>query len=244
MRSTILYPIFIFLFISQLRAQQMSGVIVDMDDNIPLPGAIIHNINRNESVIADDAGKYAIHAQKGDTIAFSYLGYYSIHILMPEPDPVYRRISLRKKTFSLEEIQVRPGLTTYQRDSIERRAIYGLTLNREKESSVMSPVTLLAESISPKSRQRWRFQRNFIKWEGEKFIQTRYTPDLVSTLTHLSDDSLAAFMNQFPMPEDFARTASDLELKMWIKYNYRVWIKHPRVPRLPVHFVDSSITSR
>jgi hypothetical protein len=32
-------------------------------------------------------------------------------------------------------------------------------------------------------------------------------------------------MYAYPMAYDFARTATDLELKMWIRDNYREWLK-------------------
>lgn len=237
----LLYLLSLFILPCALHAQySMSGIIADMEDDTPLPGAAVTNLTRHTSTLADADGRYQIDAQRGDTLSFSYLGYYTLQILMPGSANHYRYISLRKKLFSLDEIWIHPGLTPYQRDSIERRKIYSLDLDRKKESSAMSPVTLLAESISRKSRRRWRFQKNFTKWEEAKFIDTRYTPGLVSALTRLSGDSLAAFMNQFPMQKDFARTATDLELKMWIRYNYRIWIKHPHVPQLPEYVPGSS----
>jgi len=36
---------------------------------------------------------------------------------------------------------------------------------------------------------------------------------------------MAEFMNQYPMDYDYARAASDLEIKMWIKYNYQDYLK-------------------
>jgi hypothetical protein len=223
-----------------LHGQQMSGIITNMEDGTPLPGAVVRNLSRHINTLSDAEGRYQIDAGNGDTLSFSYLGYHAQQILMPGSAEVYRNMGLRKKLFSLDEIQIGPGWTPYQRDSLERRGIYGPALERKKEGSVMIPVTFLAENISRKSRQRWRFQKNFPKWEGMKFIDTRYTPELVSELTQLRGDSLAAFINQFPMQEDFARSASELELKMWIRYNYRTWIRHPHIPQLPDYFIDSA----
>jgi hypothetical protein len=112
-------------------------------------------------------------------------------------------------------------------------------LSRERASSsvlgsVFSPASALAEQFNKKSKQRARFQTNFAKWENQKFIDTRYSPEQVNALTGLTGDTLAAFINAHPMPYDYARTATDLEVKMWIRYNYREWIKKPIVLPKPI----------
>lgn len=177
-------------------------------------------------------GKYTIPAQRGDKIEFSFLGYYPVNLIMPEEGKVFRRISMKKQLFTLDEVQIRPDLTPYQIDSIERRSRYALDLNRTRASSsvlgsVFHPASALAEQFSKKSKQRFRFQKNFAKWEDQRFVDTRYSSDEVAGLTGLTGDTLAAFINAYPMPYDYARTATDLEIKMWIKYNYRQWIKKP-----------------
>lgn len=196
--------------------------------------------------MTDANGKFSLPAAKGDTVEFTYLGYFPVSIAMPEGTNVFRRITLRRKAVSLEEVEIRPDWTPYQLDSIRRRQAYALELSRKRASgSVMgtigSPASALAEQFNKKAKQRKRFQENFAKWEDQKFVDTRYAPDQVATLTGLSGDTLAAFMNAFPMPTDYARAATDLEIKMWIKYNYRQWIKKPIVlpPAIPKETADT-----
>ncbi len=192
--------------------------------------------------MSDADGRYSLAAGKGDNLEFSYLGYYTLTMMMPEEGSVFRKISLKKKLFSLDEVVIGPDWTPYQLDSIARRKTYKFALERKKERSIMSPATAIADNFSRKSKQRWRFQKNFEKWEDQKFIDTRYTPEEVASLTGLQGDSLSAFINAYPMPPDYARTATDLEIKMWIRYNYKTWMKHPVVPRIENPAPDSSKT--
>lgn len=196
--------------------------------------------------MTDVDGKYSIRADKGDEIEFSYVGYYPLSLLMPEATTTFRRISMKRKMFSMEEVEIRPDYTPYQLDSMRRRKLYALDLNRERASStvmgtIFSPASALAEQFNKKSKQRFRFQKNFVKWEEQKYIDTRYLPEEVAKLTNLSGDTLAAFINAYPMPTDYARTATDMEIKMWIRYNYREWIKKPIVlpPVIPNEAADS-----
>jgi len=220
-----------FLFITYTVAgQSLSGVIEDIDSKNPVPVAMVTNKTSGNSTFADIDGNYSIAAKAGDIIEFSYLGYYPVTITTPTAinNSGYKRIGMKKQLVSLENVEIRPDLTPYQIDSIARRKTYRQALDRLKERSFMSPASALAENISKKSKQRWRFQKNFARWEDQKFVDTRYTPELVKEMTGIEDEQLFHFMNAYPMPADYARTASDLEIKMWIKYNYRQWQKTPR----------------
>ena len=75
----------------------------------------------------------------------------------------------------------------------------------------------------------YEFQKTFAEEEVNKFIDTRYTTSLVAKLTGLTGDSVAHFMYDYPMPYDYARNATDLELKMWIRSSYKEWIKRKPV---------------
>ncbi|GBL35256.1 hypothetical protein EMGBS15_08510 [Filimonas sp.] len=44
-------------------------------------------------------------------------------------------------------------------------------------------------------------------------------------MTQLEGDDLASFMNQYPMDYEYARVATELEIKMWIKYNFQDYLK-------------------
>jgi len=128
-------------------------------------------------------------------------------------------------SYQLKEYIVRPkNYTQYQIDSLQRHSTYQRTLARERTGSVMSPVTFIAERVSKRSKQIYNFKKQYYYWEDQRFIDSRYTSELVGALTNLTGDTLAYFMNAYPMPYDYARTATDLELKMWIRSNYRQWV--------------------
>jgi hypothetical protein len=69
------------------------------------------------------------------------------------------------------------------------------------------------------------FQDQIVDIEKQKFIDTRYSEALTAQMTGLQEESLIKFMQAYPMEIDFARAASDLEIKMWIKYNFQEYSK-------------------
>lgn len=239
--STIICLLFSYILHAQTGAEGLltiKGKVTDAGNGEPMDIVAVVNTSTQQLVYTDAKGHYTITAHPGETLAVNYLGYRQV--LMPissGSELISVNISLRRQNFQMPELVVRPKYTPYQADSISRQSTYQRTLARGREGSLMSPVTLLAEAVSGKSKQRFRFKKDFARLENERFIETRYSPELVTQMTYLSGDTLAYFMNQYPMPVDYARSASDLELKMWIRLNYREW-KAKGMP-MPVIQTDS-----
>ncbi len=203
----------------------ISGRIVD-ENNQPLSPVTVVNINTQQASLSTTSGAFSIYAKAGEVITFSYIGYDVVEYTITEETKNKNiKINMHPLSYRLNEFILRPNYTPYQLDSIEKQKIYTPALSRT-HSSVMSPVSFIAERISGRSKQIFRFQKNLEQWENDRYIDTRYTPQLVQELTGLSGDTIGYFMNAYPMEHKFARAATELELKMWIKYNYRSWRKN------------------
>lgn len=196
--------------------------MVDDVTGQPLSFVSVVNIATQQMVYSDKDGAFSLTAGAADEIAFSLLGYQSQKLPAATVSKA-DKVQLRRKSIGLNEITVRPNWTPYQADSFARARTYRRVLEYKPSGSVMSPVSALAEVFSKKKKQRLRFQKEFYRMEKERFSDTRYTPDLVAQLTQLEGDTLAQFMNHYPMPYDYSRAASDLEIKMWIRNNFKEW---------------------
>jgi hypothetical protein len=217
---------FVFLLLSlPCSSQTLQGVVTDSATHKPLVAVTVVNLKTQASAYTDANGYYSLFAKQGEVIVFSYIGYKTVRKAMP-PSVLLStmNIELEKVVYELDEVVMRPGLLTqYQIDSTERAEIYKIPLGRRRPT-VMSPVSALAEKFSKKAKSTYRFQQVFAAGEVEKFVDTRYTPALVTSLTGITGDSIGYFMHAFPMPYDFARAATNLEMKMWIRDNYKQWI--------------------
>ncbi len=209
---------------ASLMAQTVSGTVVDKESGLPIKGVQIVAVNdANAKTSTDAQGRFTLPGTGGESFYIAAAGYAQQIRRAPElVGNVPWKIQLQLFSVSLGEVRVRPFSEGYQLDSFTRVKTYERALSRQR-SSVMSPVSFLAERLSVKQRRLFAFQKDFARMEDEKFIDTRYTPQLTAELTNLSGDTLAHFMNQNPMPYDFARAATDLEIKMWIKDRYKSW---------------------
>lgn len=235
------FPFFCFLLLCLLTlhatgyAQHMSGMVLDDQDETPLQSAVILNKRTGNSALSDQKGMYRLHVKYGDTISISLLSYQSVTFTVKDTKQEFvRNIYLSPESDMLEAFEVNT-LTPYQRDSLARKNLYGSALSREWVSggqAVFSPMTALAQQFSRKAKQRRRFQLNYNEWENQRFIESRYTREFVAELVPLHGDTLSSFINAYPIAADFARAATDLELKMWIRYNYLEWEKNPKIIKL------------
>jgi len=211
-------------------SQTMQGMVTDATSYKPLFPVTVVNLNTQQAAYTDANGFYVIPARPGDKIAFSYVGYKSVEKLKPVSVLIAtQNIAMQRREYELDEVFLRPDkLTQYQKDSIERRVIYRAVMERPDPSPVMNPVSALAEHFSAKVQRLKRFQGEFTWWERQKYIDNRYTAEAVKSVTGVRDDSTAnAFLAAFPMPYDYARVATNLEMKMWIRDNYKSWTGKP-----------------
>ncbi|RYD59534.1 MAG: carboxypeptidase-like regulatory domain-containing protein [Sphingobacteriales bacterium] len=223
--------ILLCFLVGQTGAQSISGKVVDAKTGEALFPVTVVNMLTQQAVYTSESGTFTVPAKVGDELAFTYIGYKSVQKLVTT-GATSIRVEMSGLSFRLNEMVIRPHqYSPYQIDSIERRATYKRSLARQK-SSVFSPVSFIAERFSKSSKAIFNFQRSYNYWEDQRYIDSKYTPELVSELTGLTADSLAYFMNAYPMDTEYARAASDLELKMWVRTNYKQWRKNPIIPNI------------
>jgi len=223
------------MFVSKsIHAQILEGVITDSLTGNPITPVSINNMSNQRSATVNAHGLYIIPAQKGDSLTFFSPGYKMITKKISQTIGMSARmnISLIPLNHDLDEVVIRGAKRyDYHTDSVEGAALYKKALDRTHPSPFTSPVSAIAEQFSRKAKEEYKFQKDFEKTETEKFIDTRYTAEIVSNVTGIKGDSVGHFMYQYPMPYDFARVASDLEVKMWIRNNYKAWIKEQPAAR-------------
>ncbi|GAA4459529.1 hypothetical protein GCM10023093_00650 [Nemorincola caseinilytica] len=210
-----------------LTAQTLQGIVSDAATHKPIFPATVVNVRTREVAYTNTNGYYSITAQQGDVIAFTCIGYKNEERTKPPSVLIANlNVAMEQQEYELKTVVLGPGaLTKYQVDSIERAQVYKIPLQRRPPSPIMSPVSAIAEKFSKKAKRTYQFQEDFANAELQKFIDTRYTPDVVTSVTGLTGDSIGYFMYAYPMPYEFARNATGLEIKMWVRDNYKQWMR-------------------
>jgi CarboxypepD_reg-like domain len=214
------------LFVNANAQIFITGKVLDSMSKAPLASVIIENSEMKSGTQSLDDGTFTMQARLGDHFIISMIGKKTKVITISEENVSKTwNVLLANRPKLLKPIIIKNGPSEYQKDSANRANIYADVIQYEKQSSFMSPVTSLYQKFSKKHKDLQKLQIQIIKTEQQKFIDTRYTPELVASLTKLSSDSVPIFMNAYPMEFEYARAASELEIKMWIKYNLLAYTK-------------------
>lgn len=187
--------------------------------------ASVNNITSGSVIYTKKDGTYEIRCKAGDTIEYKYLGYFTYRYILPKNTndlTATNDVSLKLKTRVLQEIRFK-GLTKYQVDSMERAERYEKPLAYQQTTSLMNPVTSIYQQFSKKYKNLRQFQAQYQSFEEQKYIDTKYSYELVKETIGLDGDGAAYFMNAYPMEYKFARLASELEIKMWVINNYKAY---------------------
>lgn len=212
----------------RLYAYSVSGIVVDMTEGTPVANAIIVDASEGTSATTDARGYFTIVANTGDKLECTAPGYQKETLFLSKPS--FMTIKLKIKSIALQDF-VLTDLTPFQQDSIAMHKLYQQELEQKSIKpqytglGVNNLFSSLAYAVSKKHKQNKAFKAEFKNDEQQKFIATRYTAALTGSLTGLAGDTLARFMNTHPMDYSFARRATNLELKMWIRDNYKQYRK-------------------
>ena len=223
-----------------VHAQTMRGIVVDGETGQPLYLVNVLDLANSQSTSTDERGIYILPAKNGDAISFSFIGYHTVQRLATTDSVLHT--GLFPLSVKLQEYILHPDYTPYQKDSAEMAIRYSTELSKTAIKPGFSTangggftgiIGSAVQKVSRSYKQNKKFKKNFQQDLEQKYIDTRYTPVLVTALTGFAGDTLAVFMNTYPMEYKFARTASDLELKMWIRNNYKEYLKSQNVAALP-----------
>ena len=226
----LLLTILFTLFPLHALAQVVEGLVIHSKTLKPVGDVLVANKRTRESTYTDSNGHYAISAVEGDLVFFHRIGFQSRRETAHISQRRMTTIAMTATELQLDEVQVKGS--TYKLDSIERSIIYGRGL-RDARKKVQVGLgngfvfynlpSQFAKRVTGRLKREKRFLRLFEDGEKEKFIATRYNMAVVNKVTGLKGDSAAHFMNANPIDYEFARTATELELVMWVRSSYKLY---------------------
>jgi len=176
--------------------------------------------------MSDELGGFSIPASKGDTLLFKKTGYAELKQVVVGANDI---IVYMQPVIMLQQVNV-VGQSTKQELNgvINDYRSKGLYFDGHPKlmDYIASPITAFYELISTDAKNERHFAK-FSKNEMEAIeVSKRYTPQLVKQVTHLSDDDVVKFMQQYTPSYDDMRGWNDYELISHIKHYLEYYKKH------------------
>jgi hypothetical protein len=199
-----------------------------------IPQVNIQDMRTGLLAVSDSGGYFTIEAQPGEQLIITHLAYQPAYYMVSDMAAI-PVIQLRNKDVALRGVEILSDVARYKRDSAFNHSVYHKELGYAKSKikpSVSAGVgtvgvgfdgifSELALRASGKKKRYKRFASTMQADEQQRYINIRYNAPLVSKVTGINDSLATTFVNAHPMPYDFARAATDLEIKSWILYLYK-----------------------
>ena len=214
------------------KAQTISGIVTDKTTGMRLTGAWV--TSTNGSAISNLQGEYSISVKKlADSIKVKMPGYkLCVRAINPAAE-VYLKIELEPRVIELTEVSI-TGKRNRIKDSLNTRRLFAKDFNSAppKFSDIFEiapgtgPLDVAGITIHPsqlvalltyKHSRAYKFKKVLIRDEQLKYVESRFTTELVSKLTNLKSDSLEDFIDQYRPPIAQVKKMTDYDMVEYIK---------------------------
>ena len=200
----------------------LKGIVEDTLQPQGFYNLMIINRSSGRGVFGQPNGSFSVYVQENDSINLSVKGYpiHAFRVKSDSNNQMVKRLILQNKIYEKKEVIVRPIKTLKEikeeRQSLslrETRMVTGIEVLR-------SPITALYEHFSKREQNKrlvaqWTFKDNQTKVLKE-LLRLYVSYDIVN----LTEEEFEDFIYFLNMDENILKTASDMELVVFIKDKY------------------------
>lgn len=250
--SSAFFTIFIVLSYNYIYAQDqatrdtlmlLTGQVLIEQDTLPLAFATVYNEYSERGTITDTLGLFSLHAQKRDTIRFSFIGFETKRVSLVDSTIDSRtpfiQVTLTRKFHEIGQINVRfASWQQFKNQIITMQLEEPPTPEVEKwMKTLFTPYELAGMEAAkhngmgaiPVTFRGWRDRSHEKVQMLEKqrridvLIEDKYNPKAVEQLTGLEGDEILKFMNYCNFRKVWLLKSNEYDILYEIKRLYEIY---------------------
>ena len=245
-----MYRFLIFLLVSlssiSISAQEngdifgVHGQVVN-EKNRKIPFAQIFNLKKNQSTLADSAGRFHIYASSGDTLLITALGFEKKLIEATDTSGI-ALFMLRFKFYDIETVNIyalrwQDFIYEFTHAKIEidskatRTELWLENLFSPMELAMITSGGTAGIPINYKTKkQKAREKVEYLEEElnKNKNFTNRFNRNVIARTTGIHGDELTEFIQFCNFDRDFILNSSDYRLIMAIKDKFTIFIQNKK----------------
>ncbi|NHA07538.1 carboxypeptidase-like regulatory domain-containing protein [Mucilaginibacter sp. HC2] len=213
--------------------QSINGIVVDKKTGQPLTGAWVSASKAN--TISGIQGEFSINADKAkDTLRVKMQGYKLYILPLNLVNSKNIRIDLEAAIIELNEVHVTAKRDRIK-DSLNNRKMFAKEFNSSApklkdmiaasgSNAGLLPVAGVTivpsefiRALTYKHSREYKLKKELIRDEQNRYIDSRFSENLVSTITNLKGDSLLDFMDRYRPGIEQIKKMSDYDIRAYIK---------------------------
>ena len=209
-------------FNAQCEQVFISGKVLDTMRQQNFFNLMVINKTTGRGVFGQPNGHFSVYARPGDRIALSTKGY-PVYEFIAKPDEDCQckvEAFVERLPQEVQEVIVRP-LKTLEQIKEEREALALRETRTVTGVNVLqSPITALYQAFSKKEQnKRWIAEQQY-KDDQRKIVQELLRLYVAFDIIELSESEFDEFITFLNLDEQFIKTASEMELILFIKDKY------------------------
>lgn len=224
MRFFVLVVTFILALQVQAQCEKvlLHGKVEDSTMHQGFYNLMVINQSTGKGVFGRPDGTFSVYVNDKDSISLSVKGYYTVSFkVKANVDCQYKFHSfIELKAQEMQEVVIHPLKSLNQikeeRESLvmrETREVTGIEM-------LGSPITALYQTFSKKEQnKRWIAEQEF-KDDQRKVVKELLRLYVAYDIVRLSEDEFDEFISFLNINSDFLKTATELELVLYIKDKY------------------------
>jgi hypothetical protein len=201
----------LFVFSAQAQTGIIKGYLRDSITHYPIPNGTIINQQTQKKATTNDKGFFFLEATSGNRL-YIQAPDYDFDTLDYAPffaDTL--TLYLSPSGSILPGVTVRASYTKYQLDSMQRREDFDAIRGNISKTINDPPTTGVGVNIgldkawSKKEKQKVKAEKQFQKTEEQRYVDYRFSPQMVSYYTGLKADALRDYMHRYTPSYDWLR---------------------------------------
>ncbi|MDQ3534667.1 MAG: carboxypeptidase-like regulatory domain-containing protein [Bacteroidota bacterium] len=208
----------------------LKGLIVNQENDEPLPLVTVYNITKKSGVTSDYSGKFSIKFQPGDSIIFQSLGFENLvwSTFIVSSEELYETIRMQQKTYELKSVDVtafrtaedfKKHILAMDMPEEKKLEIPGLNMVRPEDFSgegkivISGPISFLYDKFSRRAIDYKRFLVTKAGYERQQMLALKYNKEVVKKIIKVEDpDELEEFMDFCNLQDAFIDSANEYDL--------------------------------
>jgi hypothetical protein len=206
------------------------GKVLDESGIFPLESVSVMS-NSKAGTISDHAGAFEMTVLPDDSIWFSYLGKTTIKFFVG--DILYLtdfNVAIKVPATTLPDVRV--SGKNYRLDSIRNRIDYQKAFDYLPPSfrSIFTSISITGFVVDidellrlfrfREKKRMTTFRNRLIDSEQQKYISRKFNRQVIKEAVDIPEEDLAAFIQLYTPDYPFTITASEYEMKKYIKESY------------------------
>ena len=213
---------------------KLKGVVLNLEDETPVPNATILNYRTHSTVITDELGRFTMDMLNIDSLAISSLGYskttahipanyMEMNVLILYAKPI--RYALPQVTVAGKKLKVE-GLPTGKKVNISPE-LRGDAYNKKPPviAAVVNPASYIQYYLSKTERDKRETRKAIISEKQWQYLSQYYNKALVMELTGINEVQADLLMLYINSKDRFGEMTREYEIRNIINEEYENYKK-------------------